>query len=84
MSAYDPQPGEAETIARQLTVAQRRAVRNGQIGKGSNGTDRSHGYWPLREGLTARGLFTTANLRDVLTPLGKAVQRLLVPGDDPA
>lgn len=72
MSAVDPQPGEAKAVAAKLTAAQRGAVLRGTIGP--NQWDRGPGYWPLRSALTAKGLFTTAQLRDVLTPLGKAVQ----------
>ncbi len=72
MSAWDPQPGEAEAVCAKLTVAQTRAVLRGTIGP--NQWDRGPGYWPLRSALWDKGLFTTANLRDVLTPLGQAAQ----------
>ncbi len=73
MSAYNPQPGEAEALLRGLTPAQYRAVRAGALARG-------RGYWPLRDALWAKGLFTTANRADVLTPLGIEMQQLMRSG----
>lgn len=73
MSAYNPQPGEAAAIARNLTVPQRRSVRDGTTGKRVG----QLGYWRLIVALRTKGLFTTADRKDVLTPLGREVQALL-------
>lgn len=67
MSAFSPQSGEAKALVGTLTMAQRRAVRTGRLVRG-------RGYWPLRHALWEKGLFTTAALTDVLTPLGHEVQ----------
>ncbi|MEQ1499153.1 MAG: hypothetical protein ABL914_10865 [Novosphingobium sp.] len=73
MSAYDPQPGEAAAIGHNLTVPQRRSVRDGTTGKQPG----QLGYWRLICALRAKGLFTTADRKDVLTPLGQEVQAWL-------
>lgn len=73
MSAYHPTNGEAEALLRGLTPAQYRAVRAGALVRG-------RGYWPLKHALWGKGLFTTANRADVLTPLGIEVQQLMRSG----
>lgn len=73
MSAYDPQPGEAAAVMHNLTAPQRRSVRNGTTGKRVG----QLGYWRLICALRAKGLFTTADRKDVLTPLGREVQAML-------
>jgi len=73
VSAYHPKPGEAKALLRGLTSAQRNAVRTGALTRG-------RGYWPLRDALWAKGLFTTANREDVLTPLGIELQLLIRTG----
>jgi len=73
MSSYDPQPGEAAAIMHNLTEPQRRSVRDGTTGKRCG----QLGYWRLITALRAKGLFTTADRKDVLTPLGREVQAML-------
>lgn len=70
MSAFDPQPGEAAAIMHNLTDPQRRSVLAGTTGKRVG----QLGYWRLIQALRTKGLFTTADRKDVLTPLGRAVQ----------
>lgn len=71
MSIYDPQPDEAEAVLRKLSPAQFRAARSGTL------DPKRPGYLNLRTALWERGVFTTADRKDVLTPLGKEVQALI-------
>lgn len=62
-------------IAAKLTPAQRRAVLAGKIG---NGFDQGRGYWPLRNALLDKGLFTIANHRLVPAALGRDLRAHLL------
>lgn len=65
------------TIAK-LTPAQRRAVLAGKVG---NGFQRGPGYWPLRNALLDKKLFTLGGFKLVLTERGRQVQAVLLAGD---
>jgi len=67
----------SEECARGLTDAQWRAVLCGEIPMGS-------GYWPLREALVAKKLFTIANRIPVRTAWGTTVRQYLERVVDPA
>lgn len=72
-SGTDYTPERVARAVRVLTPAQRNAILHGTVG-GPLGFVEGRGYWPLRNGLIARGLMTTANRIPVLTNFGRAVQ----------
>jgi len=65
------EPTYLEFEIKRLTPAQYRAVRSGSLMRG-------RGYWPLKQALVDKKLFTSANGRDVLTPLGQTLRERLL------